>query len=233
MTLLPRVEDARERMDEPDVDRAMLEAALDQVAAVNRWLGARRALLRHLAWGLPPSGGRVVDVGTGSADLARAVGEWARGRACPIAITAIDRHATTVDVARRRTAGSADVRMVRADGLQLPFPAGIFQLGLLSMTLHHMDGPVLVDILRELRRVCRGGRILVGELERNLLHYLGARALAATVWRHNAVTRHDGPLSVRRAFTPGELTDLARRADLTDAVVHRHPVFRLILRARA
>ncbi len=220
-------------MDDPAIDEAVLETALDQVASVNRWLGAKRALLRHLDWALPEPGARVIDVGTGSADLARAVADWAAERKRPVAITAVDRHATTLGVARRRTAGPAPVRLVRADGLRLPFQDRTFDLGLLSMTLHHMDGPLQLDILRELARVCRGGRILVGELERCLPHYLGARALAATIWRSNPVTRHDGPLSVRRAFTPKELVTLGRRSGLKELVVHRHPVFRLVLRARA
>jgi hypothetical protein len=43
------------------------------------------------------------------------------------------------------------------------------------------------------------------------------------------VTRHDGPLSVRRAFTPAELDDLARAAGLPGARVHAHVPFRVSL----
>jgi ubiquinone/menaquinone biosynthesis C-methylase UbiE len=233
VTRLPRAHNARERMDAPDVDAGSLEAALRHVAMVNRWLGARRALIRHLPWGLPPGRSRVLDVGTGSADLPLAVARWARRAGRTIEITAVDRHAATLDAARRRTAGCPDVLLARADGLHLPFRDGAFDLGLLSMTLHHMDGSALVAILAELARVARGGRVLVGELERTLPHYLGARMLAATVWRRNAVTRHDGPLSVLRAFTAQELGDLARQAGLRSPEVRRHPFFRLVLRGEA
>lgn len=220
-------------MDAPGVDPAALEAALRHVSQVNRWLGARRALLRHLPWGLPPGRSRVLDVGTGSADLPLAIARWARRGGRRVEIVAVDRHAATLDVARRRTHGWPEVLPVRADGLELPFRDGSFHLALLSMTLHHMDGPALVGILAELGRVTRGGRVLVGELERAVPHYLGARLLAATVWRRNPVTRHDGPLSVLRAFTPAELQDLAERAGLRAPVVGRHPFYRLVLRAEA
>lgn len=233
MTLLRRREGARERMDAPDVEPAALEAALDHVAMINRWTGARRALLRHLPWALPPGAGRVLDVGTGSADLPLAIADWAHRRQRSLSILAVDRHGATLDVARRRIGGRPGIRTLRADALQLPFDAGSFDLALLSMTLHHMEGDGVLDALAELGRVARGGRVLVTELERAIPNFLGARLLGATIWRSNPVTRHDGPLSVLRSFTAPELHDLAGRAGLRDPVIHRHPFYRLVLRAVA
>lgn len=231
MTILRRVQGVSERMDDPDVDPSDLDSALRHVTAVNRWLGARRALTRHLPWALPAGRCRVLDVGTGAADLPMAVAAWARHAGRPVRITAVEPHEATLAVARRRTRHSPELRLVRADGLDLPFATGTFDLALLSMTLHHMTGPALVHILAELRRVARGGRVLVCELERALPNYVGARFLAHTVWRLNPVTRHDGPLSVLRSFTPDELGALGRQAGLLDAHVHRHPFYRLVLRA--
>jgi SAM-dependent methyltransferase len=234
VSLLRRAEHAPERMDAPDVDPGGLRRALDDIAVVNRWLGARRALLRHLPGALPEGSApaRVLDVGTGSCDLPLAVARWARGRR-PVLITGVDAHAATIDAARDRTRACPEIRLSRADALRLPFREGAFDLALLSMTLHHMDGPDLVRVLREIGRVARGGVVLVCELERALPHYLGARLLAATLWRRHAVTRHDGPLSVLRAFTPAELLELARSAGLHQPRVHRHPFYRLVLRADA
>ena len=237
MALLSRAADAPERMDRPDVDPDTLRGALDHIAAVNRWLGARRALLRHLEWAFPhPDAGgtrgpiRVLDLGTGSGDLAEVITRWGRQTGRRIHVVGVDLHAATLEIARRRTDA---IPLVRGDGLRLPFRDGTFDLVHLSMILHHMDGAALTGLLREAARTGRGGRILVGELERSVLHYLGARILAATIWRGNAVTRHDGPLSVRRAFKAPELLALAREAGLREAAVHRHPVYRLVLRAEA
>ena len=235
MSLLRRAEHAPERMDAPDVEGGRLRHALDDIAAVNRWLGGRRALLRHLPDALPPTPGsaRILDVGTGSCDLPLAVARWAEGRGRAISLTGVDLHPGTIAVARERIADRPEIRLARADARRLPFPDGVFHLALLSMTLHHLDGPDLVAALRELGRVARGGVVLVGELERALPHYLGARLLSATLWRRHPVTRHDGPLSVLRAFTPDELLDLARSAGLGRPRVHRHPFYRLVLRAEA
>jgi hypothetical protein len=53
------------------------------------------------------------------------------------------------------------------------------------------------------------------------LNYAGARLLAATWWRRNRLTRHDGPLSVLRSFTRAELQQLAVRAGLGNRVERR------------
>lgn len=222
-------------MDASDADPRALADALDHIVAVNRWLGARRALRRHMPWALPGPGSepRVLDIGTGAGDLAGTVAQWSRARDRAARVTALDLHAVTLEAARDRIGDDDGIRLVRGDGLQLPFADGAFDLVLLSMTLHHMDGTSLIAILREAARVGRGGRVLVGELERALPNYLGARLLAATVWRNNPITRHDGPLSVLRAFTPDELLDLARTAGLMQVSVHRHPFYRLVLRGEA
>jgi SAM-dependent methyltransferase len=232
VALLRRVENVTERMDRPGVDPAQLAGALDHVTAVNRWLGARRALLRTLPEALDGLAApiSVLDVGTGSADLPRAMLQWAQVRDCRLNLTAVDPHAATLREARRR-AGPTGIRFVRANGLRLPFATGSFDIALLSMTLHHVDGPDQVTLIRELGRVARGGRVLVGELERSIPNYLGARLLAATVWRSNPVTRHDGPISVLRAFTPTELEGVAVRAGLRRPRVRRHPFYRLVLLA--
>ena len=49
--------------------------------------------------------------------------------------------------------------------------------------------------------------------------------------RGNRITRNDGPLSVRRSFTPAELLALAERAGLRNARVRRRVAFRLVLEA--
>lgn len=232
MTRLARLEHAREYLDEASHDVAVLEESLDDVAAVNRWLGGTRALLRHLPELLPvrrPA--RLLDAGTGSGDLPRAIVRWARHHDRELRITATDLHPQILEIARRRSKAYPEITFERADVLALPYADGAFDVALLSLTLHHLEGADAVTALRELGRVARCA-ILVGELERNWPAYLGARILAATVWRRNRLTRHDGPISVLRAFTPEELLGLARQAGLGEARVYRHPIFRLVLTAR-
>lgn len=229
VTRLPRLEHAAELLDAPLHDPAELEASLEDVAAVNRWLGGRRALLRHLAPLLSEDRPTtLLDAGTGSADLPRAIARWARRHRRPLRALAFDLHEQTLAIARRQSACWPELRFARADVRALPLPDGAVDIALLSLTLHHLEGEDQLTALRELGRVARRA-VLVGELERNLPAYLGARLLSATLWRGNRLTRHDGPISVRRAFTASELLALAHDADLPHPRVYRHPLFRLVL----
>ena len=231
MTRLPRAAGA-ERMDEPGQDPAELGRSLADLRAVNRWLGGYRVVLHHLgrlAARHPRPAYRVLDVATGSADIPLQVAAWARARGVRMEIVATDLHATTLEFARRHAAGEADVRVEAADALDLPYPDGAFDFALCSTALHHFDARgQLLRVLGEMDRVARIGGI-VNDLRRSRPALIGANLLAATFWRTHPVTRHDGPLSVRRAFTPAELDELARAAALPGAWVHAHVPFRVAL----
>jgi SAM-dependent methyltransferase len=231
VTSLPRAAGA-ERMDEPGQDPAELGRSLADLRGVNRWLGGYRVVLHHLARLAarhPRPAYRVLDVATGSADIPLRVAGWARAKGIRMEIVATDLHATTLEYARRQAAADGDVRVEAADALDLPYADGAFDLALCSTALHHFDArDQLLRVLRELNRVAAIGGI-VNDLRRSRPALVGANLLAATFWRTHPVTRHDGPLSVRRSFTPAELEDLARAAALHGARVHTHVPFRVAL----
>ena len=56
---------------------------------------------------------------------------------------------------------------------------------------------------------------------RSRLALAAVRLLAATLWLANPLPRRDGPLSVRRSYTPEELEALLREAGLHGARVDR------------
>ncbi|MBS1115965.1 MAG: Methyltransferase type 11, partial [candidate division NC10 bacterium] len=78
----PRLAGVAERMDDPGLDARELARALGALAGINRLCGGTRTVLRHLprlSDGLPAPV-RVLDVGTGYADIPRVVARWARRR---------------------------------------------------------------------------------------------------------------------------------------------------------
>lgn len=226
---LPRSQEP-ELLDEDGHDPEELAHSLGQVAQVNRWLGG----IRSLEWRLVPLLARlrhrtlrVLDVGTGNGETLSEVVTWSRKRGADVEGYALDRSPACMRLAADRHPG----RAVQGDALTLPFGDGVFDASMCILTLHHFPEDEAVRLLQEMRRVTRY-LILVSDLERSQLHYLGARALAATVWRSNRLTRSDGPLSVRRSFTRPELLDLGRRAGIQKPVVTTHFPWRLLLAGR-
>ncbi len=97
-----RLAGAIERMDLPHADPAELHRALRDLARINRWFGGTRLVLRHLA---PFLGGRgrpvrILDVGTGVADVPRAIARWARRRALAVEIEGLDHNDQILALAR-------------------------------------------------------------------------------------------------------------------------------------
>jgi ubiquinone/menaquinone biosynthesis C-methylase UbiE len=223
-----------EHLDRPALDPEQLDHALAQVYDVNRGLGGDRALRQALRPLLSETAEqRLLDVGVGSAQVALGLARWAGRRGRRWRIVGVDHHAQTARLAGRRVARAASaeraaVAIVHGDGLRLPFPDRSFDAAFSVLTLHHLRDEAAVTLVREMARVARRV-VVVNDLERSRPALLGAQLLAATVWRGSPITRHDGPLSVRRAFTPAELLAIGERAGLGRARVRRHPAFRLVL----
>jgi SAM-dependent methyltransferase len=135
-----------ERMDRPGCPPAEIRGALRDIVLVNRWLGGARALLHALDPYLAatPPGGllEVLDVGTGSADLAAAMEERGRRRGLTVRVTAVDR-----DAAARAAFATTNVRVVLADARALPFADRSFDVVTASMLLHHFDEPGASSLL--------------------------------------------------------------------------------------
>jgi hypothetical protein len=62
---------------------------------------------------------------------------------------------------------------------------------------------------------------VVNDLIRSRLAYLIVW-LATRLFTRNHMSRHDGPLSVLRAYTPGEIRDFARQAGLEEIRITRY-----------
>jgi hypothetical protein len=68
----------------------------------------------------------------------------------------------------------------------------------------------------------------MSDLVRGWLPYFSFK-LIQPIFAHNYLTRHDGALSIRRAYTPRELHRFALRAGLPEPRVHVHWPWRMTL----
>jgi hypothetical protein len=217
-----RAEDARERLDGP-LPAAARGATLDDLHRLNAWFGGYALTLsrvRRTAARLP-RGRRlvVVDVGGGRGDLAVEVVRWARRAGRPVRVLVCDTDAATLALARRRTAAYPEIALVRADATALPLREGAADVVVTALTLHHLDRAAAAACLAEMRAAAP--LAVVNDL-------LRTRTSLALVWLVtrllplHPVSRHDGPVSVRRAYSPGELVVLAASAG-GHARIRRYP----------
>ena len=223
-----RAEGVRERMDDP-LPAATLAATLDDLDRLNAWFGGYALTLRRLrrvAARLPAGVAlRVIDVGGGRGDFAVNVARWARHLGRPVRVLVVDSDAAALDLARRRTAGYPEIALVQADAAALPFREAGADVAVTALTLHHLDRDAAVACLADMAAVAR--EVVVNDLLRTPLT-LALVWLATRVLRMHPVSRHDGPLSVRRAWSAGELTTLAEKAGHTARIVRYPALGRLV-----
>lgn len=226
---LSRRSQEEEWLDSTGLSQHVLGRNLAEMAATNRllrWTALTLRYVQQLTSGCPATEPLyVLDVATGSADVPRALVTWARQTGRPIAIAAVDLSPAVLAVARPSCTGYPEITLIEADALHLPCADGSVDIALCSLALHHFAPEDAVIALRELARVSRRG-IVVCDLERSLFGYLGALALSL-LWR-SPLTRHDGPLSVRRAYTRAEIHALLDRAGLSRLHVTRHFPCRIV-----
>jgi ubiquinone/menaquinone biosynthesis C-methylase UbiE len=212
-----RLAGASEYLDGPLDDPAVLRGNLRDLARVNRWLGGTRASQqafdRLLGRRTVPH--TLLDVGTGAADIPLALIEDGAARGRPVRVTAVDSRPAVIDAAvalAPRLATTDGLALDVVDGRSLPYPDASFDVVHCSLLVHHLEPRDAIAFLREARRVARLG-VIVNDLVRARRNWVGARVLA-TLTTRNRFTRHDGPLSVRRAYTRVELRALLAGAGL-------------------
>jgi len=212
-----RLAEAHEYLDGPLDDAAVLRGNLRDLTRINRWFGgaaaSRRALEGLLGRRTVPH--TLLDVGTGAADIPLALIADGERRGRPLRVTGVDARREVLEAARAvepRLATTEALELAVSDGRSLPWPDGSFDVVHASLVIHHLEPPEAIAFLREAGRVSRLG-VIVNDLVRARRHWLGARVLVRVITR-NRYTRHDGPMSVQRAYTRIELHALLAGASL-------------------
>jgi SAM-dependent methyltransferase len=210
---MPRLFDPAEPelMDRPQPVTSELERDLANLRKLNRWFGSYR-LVRHFLsrWIRPNESLRVLDIATGSGDIPRLVVDYARERGARLQVTAIDQQRSTLEIARRLSAGYDDsIEFVPADALTFQ-PAIPYDFVLCSLALHHFRESDAVRLLARCREISHR-YVLVADLRRGWLATAGVYLLTQFIYRE-AMTRVDARLSAQRAFSFPELHTLAVRA---------------------
>jgi 2-polyprenyl-3-methyl-5-hydroxy-6-metoxy-1,4-benzoquinol methylase len=214
-----------EQMDAADLDPAVYEQVLHDLARVNRWTFTAHPVLAFMKRAIADTKGfRLLDVGFGDGDILRAIARWARRRGIAADLVGVDLNEKSVSAAQAATPPDLAIDYRAGDYLDQPGP---FDFVISSQVTHHMTDDQLLAFLRHMEAEARMGW-LICDLHRHGFAHWGYPILARLMRVHRIV-REDGQLSIARSFRPAEWEELLAQAGIPAGaarIVRRFP-FRL------
>ena len=185
-----------ELMDAEDLAPATYAALIADLARVNTTTRARPPTLAWLAAATRDLDAfSLVDVGFGHGDMLRAIARWAAANGKTVRLVGVDLNPRSAPVAQAATNPALGIEFRTGDAADLDFAPDFI---VSSLVAHHMADPELVGFLRWMEATAVRGWF-INDLHRHRLAWIGFRLLAG-VLRWHQIVRHDGALSVRRAF---------------------------------
>jgi 2-polyprenyl-3-methyl-5-hydroxy-6-metoxy-1,4-benzoquinol methylase len=202
----------KEKMDRADADVDQLLRTIRQFQWINVLFSASRRLLREHFFPVmeqdPKRVYTLLDVGAGGCDIATWVAREARSRGLKLDITALDNDPRILPIACRSARDWPEIRILEGNALDFS-ELGSFDFIFSNHFLHPLDWDEIRIFLRQVLARTRLGFVM-NDLMRSRMAYLGCTVLLGLSARRSFAF-HDGRLSIRRGFLPGELRDFATR----------------------
>jgi 2-polyprenyl-3-methyl-5-hydroxy-6-metoxy-1,4-benzoquinol methylase len=212
---------AHEWLDARECSPEDVAGNLDDMERLLSLLGVGRRVVRFLNSLELPSRSplRLLDLATGSGWLPRQLLRYADRSGMELEVTAIDANPLAIAHARACTTSRQHVEFQVADARRLERVPGAYHIVTCTMALHHFAGADAEQLLGTIAATASHGWFVCDLLRSRAAHELAR--LATRLTSGNPLTRHDGPLTVRRAFSMNELRSFVRRTGIHRARVER------------
>src|SRR3954470_22529437 len=147
-----------EQMDAADLDPAVYEKVLHDLARVNRWTFTAHPVLAYMKRAIGEAKAfRLIDVGFGDGDILRAIARWARKRGIAADLVGVDLNEKSVAAAQAATPPDLAIDYCAGDYLDQPGP---FDFVISSQVTHHMTDDQLLAFLRHMEAEARMGWLI-------------------------------------------------------------------------
>jgi ubiquinone/menaquinone biosynthesis C-methylase UbiE len=188
-----------ELLDDDGGSSPEVQSSLADLGRINRWFGGVRVLCRLVQRVAEKTGRRelsLLDVAGARGEVPARAAAQLRSKNIRLATTVLDRAISHLEPGKRGVIG---------DALSLPFRDASFDLVSSSLFVHHLEPPQVRQFIDEALRVSRVA-VLINDIRRHPVH-LGLVYAGWPLYR-SRLTRHDAPVSIRRAYTPEEMRGL-------------------------
>jgi ubiquinone/menaquinone biosynthesis C-methylase UbiE len=116
------------------------------------------------------------------------------------------------------------VAAVSGDAFRLPFADSSIDCVGCSLFAHHLEPEEITQFANEALRVARCA-VLINDIRRNPMHL--AFVYVAVPFVRSRLTRHDAPVSIRRAHTMNEMRRYLEKSEAKRVEIASHYLFRM------
>ncbi len=201
-----------ELIDLPDCPESLVRTSHKFMEYVNKFFGGTAVVKKFIkaeSLRLNKSSLKILDIGSGSCDIALNVSRWCRRQGFQVKFTCIESSIYASEMAREKIAsGNRDIELINVDIFEYA-PAEIFDCAVGSMFFHHLTNSHIIRLIKHLKNFVKHS-VLINDLRRTMPVYAGC-VLLTSILPSNA--RHDALLSIKKGFQPEQLRELLCEID--------------------
>jgi 2-polyprenyl-3-methyl-5-hydroxy-6-metoxy-1,4-benzoquinol methylase len=172
---------------------------LVQLAQIGRYLGGDVATLNTFKHLRTP--GSILEIGCGGGQFTQTLAKMFPNTQ----VTGYDISPDAIAFAKRHSLPNLEFT------LTLP-PEATFDIVTSTLVCHHLNDQELIEFLKNAYKMANKA-VIINDLHRSKLAYYGFAMISGLFFR-NRLIRHDGLLSIKRAFKKQELIDFLKAAEI-------------------
>lgn len=219
-------------MDADDIPTSLLHKNLGELDILNRYMGGHAISMegikqliidRHRVY-------HIADIGCGSGDVLKYIARWARSNSYNVQLTGVDKNPDAIEYLNHNCSAYPEIKGVICD--YRDFLKAEYRVDIVHSALfcHHLGSKELIELFSALKQCVRLGFVM-NDLHRSPVAYYSVWIMTRLL-NGSALSRHDGPVSVLRAFTRDELKELLQAAEIKEFFIRWRWAFRYLVVAR-
>lgn len=216
-------------MDDPEIPAALLHKNLRELDMLNRYLGGHAISLAGIKKLMTDRSKlyHIVDLGCGSGDVLKYIARWARKNQFQVKLTGVDNNPQAIKYLEANSLEYPEISGVAANYTYFLETATEVDIVHCALFCHHLEDETLYELFSSLKARARIG-FVINDLQRNPLAYYSVWLLTRLL-NGSALSKHDGPVSVQRAFKRNEIAGLLQKAGIKTYSIRWKWIFRYLV----
>lgn len=197
----------------------LLGNTLEHLARINRQLGGDHVTVsgvEQLISGVPRTEIiTIIDLGCGDGNMLRILADMGRKTGRKFKLIGLDANAYTIEYARARSKGYHEITYLEMDVFSNQMQDLEYDIALATLFMHHLSDDEIEALLTSLISKAKVG-LVINDLHRSKLAYYLFKGYGLFI--KNAMVKHDGAISILRAFKRVDLERFSYKLGLNSEI---------------